>query len=108
MLVAAKDMLEIKKLKLQLREEFEMKNLGVAKKIFGIKNFRGGKKKLWVSQRSYIQKVLARFIMENAKSVATPLATYLKLSTLLLPSTDIECDYMSQSTLCECSWKHHV
>ncbi len=35
-LIASKNMLEIKRLKSQLGDEFEMKNLGGAKKIIGL------------------------------------------------------------------------
>ena len=40
MLVAAKDMFEVDKLKVQLKQEFEMKDLGAAKKILGIEIHR--------------------------------------------------------------------
>ena len=48
MLVATKDMSEFKKLKLQLSEEFEMKDLRAAKKILGMKNFRENDKEVVV------------------------------------------------------------
>jgi hypothetical protein len=43
MLIAAKDKSEVAKLKAQLSKEFEMKNLGAAKKIFGVKIIRDRK-----------------------------------------------------------------
>ena len=95
MLVATKDMSEVKKLKFQLSKEFEMKNLEVANKNFGMEIIRDSKKKkLWLSKRSYIEKVLARFNMENVKSVATPLASQFRLSALLSPNTDAKRNYM--------------
>jgi len=36
---------------------------------------------LWLSQESYIEKVLDRFNMSNAKPVSPPLAGHLKLSS---------------------------
>ena len=40
MLIAAKSMVEIKKLKEQLNGKFEMKDLGAAKKILGMETHR--------------------------------------------------------------------
>ena len=76
MLIAAKDKSEIAKLKAQLSKEFEMKDLGAAKKILGMEIIRDRKAgKLYLSQKGYIEKVLHRFNMHNAKPVSTPLAT---------------------------------
>ena len=36
---------------------------------------------LWLSQESYIEKVLERFNMSKAKEVCSPLAGHLKLSS---------------------------
>jgi hypothetical protein len=59
MLIAAKDMKEIQKLKDQLKADFEMKDLGAAKKILGMEIVRDRKSRiLHLSQKSYIEKVL--------------------------------------------------
>jgi hypothetical protein len=59
MLIAAKSMLEIKRLKSLLGDEFEMKDLGVVKKILGMEIHRDRKVgKLYLSQKKYIEKVL--------------------------------------------------
>jgi len=80
MLIAAKDKSEIAKLKAQLSKEFEMKDLGAAKKILGMEITRDRKSgKLYLSQRGYIEKVLRRFNMPNAKLVSTPLAANFRL-----------------------------
>ena len=52
-----------------------MKDLGAAKNILGmeIKRARKGGK-LYLTQKSYIEKVLERFGMKNAKLVLTPFA----------------------------------
>jgi hypothetical protein len=65
-----------------LSKEFDIKNLGIAKKILGmeIRKDRDAKK-LWLSQAGYVKKVLERFSMENAKPVSTPLANHFHLST---------------------------
>lgn len=67
MLIACKDMSEINRLKAQLSSEIEMKNLGVAKKILGIEILRDRKvDTLFLSQKTYIEKLLERFGMQDA------------------------------------------
>jgi len=75
---------EIAKLKAQLSKEFEMKDLGAAKKILGMEVVRDRKSsKLYLSPRGYIEKVLRRFNMHNAKPMSTSLATHFRLSSAL-------------------------
>ncbi|KAG8489015.1 hypothetical protein CXB51_016942 [Gossypium anomalum] len=96
MLIAAKDKREIKKVKAQLSEEFEMKDLRPAKKILGMEILRDRKaSKLYLSQKGYIEKVLCRFNMQSAKPVSTPLAAHFRLSSALSPQSDDEIEYMS-------------
>ncbi|KAG8492178.1 hypothetical protein CXB51_009620 [Gossypium anomalum] len=96
MLIAAKDKGEIRKVKAQLSEEFEMKDLGPAKKILGMEILRDRKaSKLYLSQKGYIEKVLCRFNMQSAKPVSTPLAAHFRLSSTLSPQSDDEIEYMS-------------
>ncbi|KAG8485491.1 hypothetical protein CXB51_021304 [Gossypium anomalum] len=96
MLIAAKDKGEIRKVKAQLSEEFEMKDLGPAKKILGIEILRDRKtSKLYLSQKGYIEKLLCRFNMRSAKPVSTPLAAHFRLSSTLSPQSDDEIEYMS-------------
>jgi len=47
-------------------------------------------KKLWLSQRGYVEKVLDRFGMSSVKPVSTPLANHFKLSSNQCPKTDKE------------------
>ncbi|KAG8482934.1 hypothetical protein CXB51_024486 [Gossypium anomalum] len=75
MLIAAKDKGEIRKVKAQLSEEFEMKDLGPAKKILGIEILRNRK--------------------QSAKPVSTPLVAHFRLSSALSPQLDNEIEYMS-------------
>ncbi|CAA0830117.1 Uncharacterized mitochondrial protein AtMg00810 [Striga hermonthica] len=91
MLIAAKNMRDIVDLKGLLSQEFEMKDLGVAKKILGMEIRRDrGSKKLWLSQKGYVEKVLQRFGMNEAKPVGTPLANHFKLSVDMCPKSDKE------------------
>ncbi|KAL4384756.1 hypothetical protein GQ457_15G014670 [Hibiscus cannabinus] len=77
--------------------EFDMKDLGAAKKILGMEIHRDrSSRKLWLSQQSYVEKVLDRFGMSNAKPVSTPLANHFKLSSELCPKTDKECEKMAK------------
>jgi hypothetical protein len=97
MLIAAKDKSEIAKLKEQLNLEFEMKDLGVARKILSVEIIRDIKfGMLYLSQRGYIEKVLCRFNMQDAKPVSTPLAPHFKLSLDLCPASDEDIKYMSR------------
>ncbi|KAG8501467.1 hypothetical protein CXB51_003773 [Gossypium anomalum] len=96
MLIATKDKGEIRKVKAQLSEEFEMKDLGPAKKILRMEILRDRKaSKLYLSQKGYIEKVLCRFNMQSAKPVSTPLAAHFRLSSALSPQSDDEIEYMS-------------
>lgn len=60
MLIAFKKQAEIDKLRIQLNQEFEMKDLGEApKKILGMEiNRDRGKGKLCLTQKQYLKKVL--------------------------------------------------
>ncbi|KAG8502523.1 hypothetical protein CXB51_001167 [Gossypium anomalum] len=93
---AAKDKGEIRKVKVQLSEEFEMKDLGPAKKILAMEILRDRKvSKLYLSKKGYIEKVLCRFNMQSAKPVSTPLTAHFRLSSALSPQSDDEIEYMS-------------
>jgi len=80
MIIAFWDMIDIQKLKVFLSSEFDMKDLGVAHKIFEIEIHRDRKHwKFFLSRKSYIQKVLERFSMLDEKIVSTPLAAHFRL-----------------------------
>ncbi|KAD4889451.1 hypothetical protein E3N88_21524 [Mikania micrantha] len=89
MLIAGSDMKEINKLKKQMSEEFEMKDLGAVKQILGMSIFRNSKDgSLTLSQEKYIGKVLEKFSMKNARARNTPLGSQFKLSKDQCPKTD--------------------
>ena len=95
MLVAGSDMDDIKRLKQQLSKEFDMKDLGPAKKILGMQITRNKKKgSLQLSQAEYINRVLQRFNMGDAKPVSTPLASHFRLSKDQSPQTEEEREFM--------------
>ena len=62
MLIVAKNMSDIEELKKELNRVFEMKDLDAAKKFLGMEIERARKGgKLYLTQKSYIEKVLERF-----------------------------------------------
>ncbi|KAL0286680.1 UNVERIFIED_CONTAM: Retrovirus-related Pol polyprotein from transposon TNT 1-94 [Sesamum angustifolium] len=97
MLIAAKNIHDVLAFKVLLSQEFDMKDLGAATKILGMEIHRDrGSRKLWLSQRGYVEKVLDRFGMSKAKSVSTPLANHFKLSSNQYPKTDHEIEDMTK------------
>ena len=91
MLIVAKSMIEVNKLKSLLSKEFDMNDLGATKKILGMEihmNRTSGR--LWLSQHSYVKRMLERFNMDNAKTVSTHLVNHFRLSTNQCPKTDDE------------------
>ena len=77
MLVAGSSIEEINELKKQLSKRFEMKDLGAAKQILGMRIIRDrSNDTLKLSQEEYVKKVLKRFNMDKAKPVSTPLASH--------------------------------
>ena len=75
MLIAAEKKSDVDKVKLLLKKEFDMKDLGAAKKTLGMLIKRDmNKNQLWVNQTKYVENVFKRFSMTNVKSVSTPLA----------------------------------
>ncbi|GKA88247.1 retrovirus-related pol polyprotein from transposon TNT 1-94, partial [Tanacetum coccineum] len=97
MLVAGPNKDRISKLKAQLAREFEMKDLGPANKILGMQIHRDRvSRKIWLSQKSYVKKILQRFNMQDCKPISTPFATNIKLSSKMSPSSEKERMEMSR------------
>ena len=97
MLIACRDMSKIKELKRMLNSEFDMKDLGAAKRILGMEIRRERDNgRLYLSQGKYISKVLEKFNMVNAKPVSTPLASHFNLSAKQCPTTEAEAEAMSK------------
>jgi len=91
MLIAGSGMDEIKHLKGLLSTEFDMKDLGPAKQILGMRIDRDrSARTLKLSQSKYIERVLERFNMKDAKAVSTPLASHFRLSKDLAPKSEEE------------------
>ncbi|KAL1212252.1 Retrovirus-related Pol polyprotein from transposon TNT 1-94 [Cardamine amara subsp. amara] len=89
MLLAAKSMVEINKLKEALSLEFEMKDMGPASRILGIDITRNREEgTLCLSQSKYVEMVIQRFRMDESKVVNTPIRAHFKLSMV---KEDSEC-----------------
>ena len=83
----------IDKLKRDMSKTFDMKDLGPTRQILGMQICHDrNAKKMWLSQEKYVERVLARFNIKDAKPVSMPLASYFKLSKRLCPTTDEERD----------------
>jgi hypothetical protein len=96
MLIASHDKSLIVELNAQLSHEFDMKDLGLAKKILGMEiQCDRRASTLFLSQKSYIEKVLEKYNINNYKSVATPFALHFKMSSRLCPITEDEKGHMS-------------
>ena len=97
MLVAGLNKDWIQELKAQLAREFEMKDLGPANKILGMQIHRDrNNKKIWLSQKNYLKKILWHFNMHDCKSISTPLSVNFKLSSSMCPSNEAERKEMSR------------
>ena len=71
-----------------MSKSFATKDLGPSKQILGMRIERDrSSNRLYLSQEKYIEKVLCKFKMDNAKAVSCPLAAHFKLSTKQCPST---------------------
>ncbi|KAH9682243.1 hypothetical protein KPL71_027274 [Citrus sinensis] len=87
----SKSMKLIDLLKQQLRDKFDMKDLGQAKKILGVEMIRNRTTRtLFLSQEKYVNKVLEKFGMLNCKPVSTPMAAHFRLLSQQCPSTKSE------------------
>lgn len=90
-LIAADHLHEVNELKIMWGKDFNMKDLGVAKNILGMEIHKDkNAKKLWLSQKSYVEKILDKFDISYSKAVSTPLAKHFKLSLDQCPKTDAE------------------
>ncbi|GJV96987.1 retrovirus-related pol polyprotein from transposon TNT 1-94 [Tanacetum coccineum] len=87
----------INKLKAQLAREFEMKDIGPTNKILGMQTHRDRvSRKIWLSQKSYVKKILQRFNMQDCKPISTMFPTNVKLSSKMSPSSEKERMKISQ------------
>ena len=97
MLIIGHDSSKIDRLKRELSKSFAMKDLGSMKHILGMNISRDKKnRKLWLSQESYVEKVLERFNMSKAKAICSPFAGHLKLSSKQCPTNEKDMKEMNK------------
>ncbi|KAL4271938.1 hypothetical protein GQ457_13G028490 [Hibiscus cannabinus] len=97
MLVTGPNKDHIEELKARLAREFEMKDLGPANKILGMQIHRDrSNRKIWLSQKNYLKKILSRFNMQDCKPISTPLPINFKVSSSMSPSSEEERMEMSR------------
>ncbi|GJX31053.1 retrotransposon protein, putative, ty1-copia subclass [Tanacetum coccineum] len=97
MLIACKSKSEIEYTKGLLQKEFDMKELGPARKILGMEIVRDrGSRTLKVSQSGYVQKILNNYRVDNGKSVSVPLGAHFKVSLKDCSSNDWDVERMSK------------
>nr|KAJ0186750.1 hypothetical protein LSAT_V11C900460560 [Lactuca sativa] len=78
MLIFGTDLEEVDKTNKFLSSSFDMKDMGEAEVILGIR-IRKGNNGISISQSHYIEKILKKFNFENCSSVSTPIDPSLKL-----------------------------
>lgn len=96
MLLVGNDKEVIHDLKTQFSSKFDMKDLGTANYILGMEIKRDrAKRKLWLNQRKYVEKILQRFNMQDSKPVNVPIPVGVTLSTEQCTKTQEEEEDMS-------------
>ena len=95
MAITSKYLKHIQHFKDQLRERFEISDLGELTWLLGLKIERDRQARtITLSQMAYIDTILARFQMQDAKSAQTPMNPGTVLSIDQCPSTHAECEDM--------------
>ncbi|GJV37387.1 retrotransposon protein, putative, ty1-copia subclass [Tanacetum coccineum] len=97
MLISCKRKAKIGSTKSLLKKEFDMKELGEAKKILGMEIIKDRSRKiLRVSQSGYVSKILNNFRIDNGKLIKMPLGGHFKLSLKDCPIKDYDVERMSK------------
>jgi len=88
-LLAGNSLKSVLAIKEWLSSNFEMKDMGEAEYILGVKIQRNRSKRiLSLSQENYIKKILARFNMRDCNPLDTPVASGVTLSLDMCPKTE--------------------
>ena len=96
-LLAGNDKEMIVATKAWLSSNFEMKDMGEASYVLGVKILRDRLRKfLGLSQETYIRKIFELFQMQNCKPIDTPIAKNDALGLDMYPKTQEEKDYMAR------------
>lgn len=99
MLIACKEIGFIDKVKCILKSEFEMKELGPARRIPGTQIHIYRKNRLLFLSQTYISKILTKLGMDKLKSSNTPIAQHFRLFVSQPPKNECERDFMQKIPL---------
>lgn len=81
----------LSKTKSYLGSKFQMKDMGLANYVLGIRITRNRDSKLlYMDQEAYLEKVLKRLNMENCKALSTPVCKGVNLSKVMCPQNEEE------------------
>ncbi|CAK9816458.1 Retrovirus-related Pol polyprotein from transposon TNT 1-94 [Anthophora quadrimaculata] len=90
-ILASKNMKKLIEIKDLLKSKFEMTDSGPISEILGIRIERNGETgSIKLSQARYIEGLIAKFNMQNAKVVSTPMESNIKISKEMGPSNEEE------------------
>jgi Reverse transcriptase (RNA-dependent DNA polymerase)/gag-polypeptide of LTR copia-type/Integrase core domain/GAG-pre-integrase domain len=94
-LLLSNSLMKINSLKKELSQLFDMKDLGEAHFVLGIRIERNrAARTLTLSQSEYVKNVISRFGMSSSHPVSTPLDVSVKLSKADCPATQAEINNM--------------
>jgi transposase InsO family protein len=95
LIILANDLPALEKLKTDLAERFEMKDLGEAQFCLGIQIVRDrARKTISINQSVYIEGILKKFGMAECKPIGTPLDANTKITSSMSPESDQELEKM--------------
>ena len=95
-LLAGPNKQELDKVKGMLKEGFEIKDLGSARRILGMDITRDRDEGiLWLSQEDYVKRVLQKYQIERSRTTSVPLFQQTKLSKEQCPRNQEEEKEMS-------------
>ena len=94
-LITGEDKDELFKLKRNLSQTFDMKNLKTAKYVLAIRIVHDRSNGcIYLSQSEYLCKILKRFNIESAKPLNTPLSMHVKLGKDECSKSNNEMEFM--------------
>lgn len=95
MLITSHSTEKIEEIKMKLKTEFEMKDIGLATKILSMNISRDRElATLNINQFEYIDKIVNKFSLQDAKPVTVPIAHHFKLSKAHSPKTEEDKKHM--------------
>lgn len=95
MLLISKEKSKVSRMKDILKSEFEMKDLGPAGRILGMRISRNrDKNSMILSQQGYLEKLSDKFSMKGSKPTRQPITSQFQLSSVQCPTTALEIRYM--------------